>query len=241
MSSKIIKKGSGWYLMSEDSKVVMGKTLYRLVRAETGVKGGYIGLDVEMDETSWVDSTSYVLGKVALRNYTQITDHSAIRSLDRVYTFINSSELNYTTLEILENAYTPNSHIKIIGCRFDYVHLNYRSTFPREGLIMENCSFIRWKKQDGSTILNLTSGVYKNVTGNNFCKVEFHLGELGGGYVDRVIMEGVHLGATSSITMVRTKLVYMNNVVIYEKVPMESFDDTNYMSIVNEKIKEEWK
>lgn len=241
MNFKTIKKGNGWYLMSEDSKVVMGETLYRLVKAESGLKGGYIGLEVEMDETSWVDPTSYVLGKVTLRNYTQITDHSAIRGFDKVYTFINSSELNYTTLEILENAYTPNSHIKIIGCRFDYVHLNYRPTFPREGLIMESCSFIRWKKQDGSTILNLTSGVYKNVTGDNFCKVEFHLGGVGGGCVDRVIMEDVHLGATSSITMVRTKLVYMNNVVICEKVPMENFDDTNYLSIVNEKIEEVWK
>ena len=45
----------------------MGKTLYRLVKVETGEKGGYLGLDVEMDETSWVDSTSYVIGRVVLK------------------------------------------------------------------------------------------------------------------------------------------------------------------------------
>lgn len=67
MNFKTIKKGKGWGLLSEDSKVVMGKTLYRLVKVETGEKGGYLGLDVEMDETSWVDSTSYVIGRVVLK------------------------------------------------------------------------------------------------------------------------------------------------------------------------------
>lgn len=70
MKSKIIKQGDGWYLMEEDTLEVIGKTLYRLIRAETGEKGGYIGLDVELDKTSWVDNTSQVLGKVTLRNYT---------------------------------------------------------------------------------------------------------------------------------------------------------------------------
>lgn len=241
MNFRTINKGKGWCLLSEDSKVVMGKTLYRLVRAETGEKGGYLGLEVEMDETSWVDSTSYVMGKVALKNYTQITDYSAIQGLDRVYTFINYSELNYSTLEIIENAFTPNSHIKIIGCRFDYAKLIYKPTFPREGLIMENCKFIRYEKYSGASHLYLTSGVYKNLTGDNFCKIEFHLGKVSGGSVDRVIMEDVHLKSSNSISMGTTKLVYMNNVVLSEGVSMENFDDMNYLSIVNEKITKEWK
>lgn len=241
MNFKTIKKGNGWYLMSEDSKVVVGKTLYRLVRMETGEEGGYLGLEVELDETSWVDSTSYVMGKVVLKNYTQITDHSAIQGLDRVYTFINYSELNYSTIEIIENAFSTDSHIKIVGCRFDYAQLIYKPTFPREGLIMENCSFIRYEKFSGASPLYLTSGVYKNVTGDNFCKIEFHLGKVSGGSVDRVIMEDVHLGSSSSISMGNTKLVYMNNVVINGGVSMENFDDTNYLSIVNEKITKEWK
>lgn len=241
MNFKTIKKGKGWYLLSEDSKVVMGITLYRLVKIETGEKGGYLGLEVEMDETSWVDSTSYVMGKVILKNYTQITDYSAIQGLDKVYTFINYSELNYSTLEIVENAFTPNSHIKIIGCRFDYAKLIYKPTFPREGLIMESCKFIRYEKYSGVSHLYLTSGVYKNLTGDNFCKIEFHLGKVSGGSVDRVIMEDVHLKSSNSISMGTTKLVYMNNVVLSEGVSMENFDDTNYLSIVNEKITKEWK
>lgn len=241
MNFKTIKKGKGWCLLSEDSKVVMGITLYRLVKAETGEKGGYLGLDVEMDETSWVDHTSYVMGKVVLKNYTQITDYSAIQGLDRVYTFINYSELNYSTLEIIENAFSPNSHIKIIGCRFDYAKLIYKPTFPREGLILENCKFIRYEKYSGASHLYLTSGVYKNLTGDNFCKIEFHLGKVSGGSVDRVIMEDVHLKSSNSISMGTTKLVYMNNVVLSEGVSMENFDDTNYLSIVNEKITKEWK
>lgn len=52
MKSKIAKQGDGWYLMEEDTKEIEGKTLYRLIRAETGEKGGYIGLDVELDNTS---------------------------------------------------------------------------------------------------------------------------------------------------------------------------------------------
>lgn len=241
MSFKMIKKGKRWGLLSEDSKVVMGKTLYRLVKIETGEKGGFLGLDVEMDETSWVDSTSYVMGKVVLKNYTQITDYSAIQGFDRVYTFINYSELNYSTLEIIENAFAPNSHIKIIGGRFDYAQLIYKPTFPIEGLIMENCKFIRYEKFSGASPLYLTSGVYKNVTGDNFCKIEFHLGKVSGGSVDRVVMEDVHLGSSSNISMGNTKLVYMNNVVISSGVSMENFDDTNYLSIVNEKITKEWK
>lgn len=241
MNFKMIKKGKRWGLLSEDSKVVMGITLYRLVKIETGEKGGYLGLEVEMDETSWVDSTSYVMGKVILKNYTQITDYSAIQGLDKVYTFINYSELNYSTLEIVENAFTPNSHIKIIGCRFDYAKLIYKPTFPREGLIMESCKFIRYEKYSGASHLYLTSGVYKNLTGDNFCKIEFHLGKVSGGSVDRVIMEDVHLKSSNSISMGTTKLVYMNNVVLSEGVSMENFDDTNYLSIVNEKITKEWK
>lgn len=241
MNFKTIKKGKRWGLLSEDSKVVMGITLYRLVKIETGEKGGYLGLEVEMDETSWVDSTSYVMGKVILKNYTQITDYSAIQGLDKVYTFINYSELNYSTLEIVENAFTPNSHIKIIGCRFDYAKLIYKPTFPREGLIMESCKFIRYEKYSGASHLYLTSGVYKNLTGDNFCKIEFHLGKVSGGSVDRVIMEDVHLKSSNSISMGTTKLVYMNNVVLSEGVSMENFDDTNYLSIVNEKITKEWK
>lgn len=241
MSFKMIKKGKRWGLLSGDSKVVMGKTLYRLVKIETGEKGGFLGLDVEMDETSWVDSTSYVMGKVVLKNYTQITDYSAIQGFDRVYTFINYSELNYSTLEIIENAFAPNSHIKIAGCRFDYAQLIYKPTFPIEGLIMENCKFIRYEKFSGASPLYLTSGVYKNLTGDNFCKIEFHLGKVSGGSVDRVVMEDVHLGSSSNISIGNTKLVYMNNVVISSGVSMENFDDTNYLSIVNEKITKEWK
>jgi hypothetical protein len=241
MKSKIIKEGDGWYLMEEDTLEVMGKTLYRLIRAETGEKGGYIGLDVEMDKTSWVDNTSQVLGKVTLRNHTQITDGSKININPKIPTFINNSELNYTFIGSNDSAFTPTTQIKIVNCRFDFTELEYKATFPREGLIMENCKFIRYEKYSGASPLYLTSGVYKSLTGDNFCKVEFHLWKVSGGLVDRVIMEDIHLGPSSSITIGNTKLVYMSNVVISGGVSMENFEDTNYLSIVNEKITKEWK
>ena len=241
MNFKTIKKGKRWGLLSEDSKVVMGITLYRLVKIETGEKGGYLGLDVEMDETSWVDSTSYVMGKVILKNYTQITDYSAVQGLDKVYTFINYSELNYSTLEIVENAFTPNSHIKIIGCRFDYAKLIYKPTFPREGLIMENCEFMRWKKFGSAATLHLTSGVYKNVTGDNVCHIELHFGQVDEGAVDRVIMEDVHLRTQGNIDIRGIELVYLNNVVVDTDAVLEVLSGLNHLIVVNEKITKEWK
>lgn len=60
MKSKIIKEGDGWYLLEEDTTEIEGRTLYRLIRMETGEEGGFIGLDVELDNTSWVDPTSRV-------------------------------------------------------------------------------------------------------------------------------------------------------------------------------------
>lgn len=241
MKSKIIKEGDGWYLMEEDTLEVMGKTLYRLIRAETGEKGGYIGLDVEMDKTSWVDNTSQVLGKVILRNYTQITDGSKININPKIPTFINNSELNYTFIGSNDSAFTPTTQINIMNCRFDFTELGYKATFPREGLVMENCKFMRWKKFGSAATLHLTSGVYKNVTGDNVCHIELHFGQVDEGAVDRVIMEDVHLRTQGNIDIRGIELVYLNNVVVDTDAVLEVLSGLNHLIVVNEKITKEWK
>ena len=68
MNFKTIKKGNGWYLMSEDSKVVMGKTLYRLVRMETGEEGGSILITTMKD----------LIGSVTLKDVTISGNGSSI-------------------------------------------------------------------------------------------------------------------------------------------------------------------
>lgn len=241
MKSKIIKEWDGWYLMEEDTLEVMGKTLYRLIRAETGEKGGYIGLDVEMDKTSWVDNTSQVLGKVTLRNYTQITDGSKININPKIPTLINNSELNYTFIGSNDSAFTPTTQIKIVNCRFDFTELEYKATFPREGLVMENCKFMRWKKFGSAATLHLTSGIYKNVTGDNVCHIELHFGQVDEGAVDRVIMEDVHLRTQGNIDIRGVGLVYLNNVVVNSDAVLEHLSDLNHLIVINENVTKEWK
>lgn len=241
MKSKIIKEGDGWYLMEEDTLEVMGKTLYRLIRAETGEKGGYIGLDVEMDKTSWVDNTSQVLGKVTLRNYTQITDGSKININPKIPTLINNSELNYTFIGSNDSAFTPTTQIKIVNCRFDFTELEYKATFPREGLVMENCKFMRWKKFGSAATLHLTSGIYKNVTGDNVCHIELHFGQVDEGAVDRVIMEDVHLRTQGKVDIRGVGLVYLNNVVVNSDAVLEHLSDLNHLIVTNENVTKEWK
>lgn len=241
MKSKIIKQGDGWYLMEEDTLEVIGKTLYRLIRAETGEKGGYIGLDVELDKTSWVDNTSQVLGKVTLRNYTQITDGSKININSKIPTLIDSSELNYTFIGSNDSAFVPSTQINIMNCRFDFTELEYKATFPREGLVMENCKFMRWKKFGSAATLHLTSGVYKNVTGDNVCHIELHFGQVDEGMVDRVIMEDVHLRTQGAIDIRGIELVYLNNVVVDTDAVLEVLSGLNHLLVVNEKITKEWK
>ena len=225
MKSKIAKQGDGWYLMEDDTTEIEGKTLYRLIRAETGEKGGYIGLDVELDNTSWVDSTSRVLGEVVLRNYAQVTDNSTINISPKIPTLISNSEINYSQINTNDSAFTPTTQIKIMDCRFDYTKLHYKATFPREGLVMESCKFMRWKKFGGFATLYLTSGVYKNVEGA----------------VDRVIMEDVHLRSRGDIDIRNVGLVYLNNVVVDTDATLEYLSDLNHLIVTNEKITREWK
>lgn len=241
MKSKIIKEGDGWYLTVTDVIEIEGKTLYRLIRAETGEKGGYIGLDVEMDKTSWVDATSFVLGKVKLVNYTQITDQSTININPKIPTLISNSEINYTQITTNDSAFTPTTQIKIMDCRFDFTKLHYKATFPREGLVMDNCKFMRWKKFGEFATLDLTSGVYKNVTGDNVCHVELHFGQVDEGMVDRIIMEDVHIRTQGKIDIRNIGLVYLNNVVVNTDAALEYLSDLNHLLVVNEKITKEWK
>lgn len=241
MKSKIAKQGDGWYLMEEDTLEVMGKTLYRLIRAETGEKCGYIGLDVELDKTSWIDATSFVLGKVKLVNYTQITDQSTININPKIPTLISNSEINYSQINTNDSAFTPTTQIKIMDCRFYFTKLHYKATFPREGLVMENCKFMRWKKFGSATTLHLTSGVYKNVTGDNVCSIELHFGQVDEGMVDRVIMEDVHIRIQGAIDVRGIELVYLNNVVVDTDAVLEVLSGLNHLIVVNEKITKEWK
>lgn len=241
MKSKIAKQGDGWYLMEGDTTEIEGKTLYRLIRAETGEKGGYVGLDVELDSTSWVDNTSQVLGKVTLRNYTQITDGSKININSKIPTLIDSSELNYTFIGSNDSAFTPTTQIKIVNCRFDFTELEYKATFPREGLVMENCKFMRWKKFGSAATLHLTSGIYKNVTGDNVCHIELHFGQVDEGAVDRVIMEDVHLRTQGNIDIRGVGLVYLNNVVVNSDAVLEHLSDLNHLIVINENVTKEWK
>lgn len=241
MKSKIIKEGDGWYLTVTDVIEIEGKTLYRLVRAETGEKGGYIGLDVEMDKTSWVDATSFVLGKVKLVNYTQITDQSTININPKIPTLISNSEINYTQITTNDSAFTPTTQIKIMDCRFDFTKLHYKATFPREGLVMESCKFMRWKKFGSAATLHLTSGIYKNVTGDNVCHIELHFGQVDEGMVDRVIMEDVHIRTQGAIDIRNMGLVYLNNVVVNADAALEYLSDLNHLLVVNKKITKEWK
>lgn len=241
MKSKIAKQGDGWYLMEEDTKEIEGKTLYRLIRAETGEKGGYIGLDVELDNTSWVDPTSRVLGKVVLRNYAQVTDNSTININPKIPTLISNSEINYSQINSNDSAFTSTTQIKIMDCRFDFTKLHYKATFPREGLVMESCKFMRWKKFGGFATLDLTSGVYKNVTGDNVCSIELHFQQVDEGAVDRVIMEDVHLRSRGDIDIRNVGLVYLNNVVVNTDAALEYLSDMNHLLVVNEKITKEWK
>lgn len=241
MKSKIIKEGDGWYLTVTDATEIAGEVLYRLVRTDTGEKGGYIGLDVEMDKTSWVDNTSQVLGKVTLRNYTQITDGSKININPKIPTLINNSELNYTFIGSNDSAFTPTTQIKIVNCRFDFTELEYKATFPREGLVMENCKFMRWKKFGSAATLHLTSGIYKNVTGDNVCHIELHFGQVDEGAVDRVIMEDVHLRTQGNIDIRGVGLVYLNNVVVNSDAVLEHLSDLNHLIVINENVTKEWK
>ena len=241
MRSKIAKQGDGRYLMEEDTTEIEGKILYRLIRAETGEKGGYIGLDVELDRTSWVDATSFVLGKVKLVNYTQITDRSMIDINPKIPTLINNSNLNYCLINTNDSAFTSTTQIKIMDCRFDFTKLSYKATFPREGLVMENCKFMRWKKFGSAATLCLTSGVYKNVTGDNVCNIELYFGQVDEGMVDRVIMEDVHLRSHGNIDIRGVGLVYLNNVVVNSDAVLEHLSDLNHLLVVNEKITKEWK
>ena len=231
MKSKIIKEGDGWYLTVTDATEIAGEVLYRLIRAETGEKGGYIGLDVELDKTSWVDATSFVLGKVKLVNYTQITDRSMIDINPKIPTLINTND----------SAFTPTTQIKIMDCRFDHTKLLYKATFPKEGLIMDNCKIMRWKKFGEPATLCLTSGIYKNVTGDNVCHIGLHFGQVDEGIVDRVIMEDVHLRTQGSIDIRGVGLVYLNNVVVDGGAVLEHLSDLNHILVVNEKITKEWK
>lgn len=241
MKSKIIKEGDGWYLTVTDVTEIEGKTLYRLIRAETGEKGGYIGLDVELDKTSWVDATSFVLGKVKLVNYTQITDRSMIDINPKIPTLINNSNLNYCLINTNDSAFTPTTQIKIVNCRFDFTELEYKATFPREGLVMENCKFMRWKKFGSAATLHLTSGIYKNVTGDNVCHIELHFGQVDEGAVDRVIMEDVHLRTQGNIDIRGVGLVYLNNVVVNSDAVLEHLSDLNHLIVINENVTKEWK
>ena len=241
MNCKIIKQGDGWYLLEGDTTEIEGKTLYRLVRAATGEKGGYIGLDVELDKTSWVDSTSRVLGKIVLRNYAQVTDNSTVDLNPKIPTLISNSEINYSQINSNDSAFTPTTQIKIMDCRFDFTKLHYKATFPREGLVMENCKFMRWKKFGGFATLDLTSGVYKNVTGDNVCHIGLHFGQVDEGMVDRVVMEDVHLRSQGNIDIRGVGLVYLNNVVVDTDATLEYLSDLNHLLVVNEKITKEWK
>lgn len=241
MKSKIIKEGDGWYLTVTDATEIAGEVLYRLVRTDTGEKGGYIGLDVELDRTSWVDATSFVLGKVKLVNYTQITDRSMIDINPKIPTLINNSNLNYCLITANDSAFTPTTQIKIMDCRFDYTKLLYKATFPREGLIMDNCKIMRWKKFGEPATLCLTSGVYKNVTGDNVCHIELHFGQVDEGAVDRVIMEDVHLRTQGNIDIRGVGLVYLNNVVVNSDAVLEHLSDLNHLIVTNENVTKEWK
>lgn len=241
MKSKIIKEGDGWYLTVTDATEIAGEVLYRLVRTDPGEKGGYIGLDVELDRTSWVDATSFVLGKVKLVNYTQITDRSMIDINPKIPTLINNSNLNYCLITANDSAFTPTTQIKIMDCRFDYTKLLYKATFPREGLIMDNCKIMRWKKFGEPATLCLTSGVYKNVTGDNVCHIELHFGQVDEGAVDRVIMEDVHLRTQGNIDIRGVGLVYLNNVVVNSDAVLEHLSDLNHLIVTNENVTKEWK
>jgi hypothetical protein len=241
MKSKIIKEGDGWYLTVTDATEIAGEVLYRLVRIETGEKGGYIGLDVELDRTSWVDATSFVLGKVKLVNYTQITDRSMIDINPKIPTLINNSNLNYCLINTNDSAFTPTTQIKIMDCRFDHTKLLYKATFPKEGLIMDNCKIMRWKKFGEPATLCLTSGVYKNVTGDNVCHIELHFGQVDEGAVDRVIMEDVHLRTQGNIDIRGVGLVYLNNVVVNSDAVLEHLSDLNHLIVINENVTKEWK
>ena len=241
MKSKIIKEGDGWYLTVTDATEIAGEVLYRLVRTDTGEKGGYIGLDVELDRTSWVDAASFVLGKVKLVNYTQITDRSMIDINPKIPTLINNSNLNYCLINTNDSAFTPTTQIKIMDCRFDHTKLLYKATFPKEGLIMDNCKIMRWKKFGEPATLCLTSGVYKNVTGDNVCHIELHFGQVDEGAVDRVIMEDVHLRTQGNIDIRGVGLVYLNNVVVNSDAVLEHLSDLNHLIVINENVTKEWK
>ena len=241
MKSKIIKEGDGWYLTVTDATEIAGEVLYRLVRTETGEKGGYIGLEVELDNTSWVDSTSRVLGKVVLRNYAQITDNSTVDINPKIPTLISNSEINYSQINTNDSAFTPTTQIRIMDCRFDFTKLHYKATFPREGLVMDNCKFMRWKKFGGFATLDLTSGVYKNITGDNVCSIELHFQQVDEGAVDRVIMEDVHLRSRGDIDIRNVGLVYLNNVVVDTDATLEYLSDLNHLIVINENVTKEWK
>ena len=128
MSFKMIKKGKRWGLLSEDSKVVMGKTLYRLVKVETGEKGGYLGLDVEMDETSWIFDDSLVSCKdVRLINNTIIQDKTVIGEgvnfMDGVLVISNSNLTNSYIDSNNREGITDINFIKDTRIIKEHIHL----------------------------------------------------------------------------------------------------------------------
>lgn len=188
-----------------------------------------------------MDPTSRVLGKVVLRNYAQVTDNSTININPKIPTLISNSEINYYQINSNDSAFTSTTQIKIMDCRFDFTKLHYKATFPREGLVMESCKFMRWKKFGGFATLDLTSGVYKNVTGDNVCSIELHFQQVDEGAVDRVIMEDVHLRSRGDIDIRGVGLVYLNNVVVNTDAALEYLSDMNHLLVVNEKITKEWK
>ena len=128
-----------------------------------------------------------------------------------------------------------------MDCRFDFTKLHYKATFPREGLVMNNCKFMRWKKFGGFATLDLTSGVYKNVTGDNICSIELHFQQVDESAVDRVIMEDVHLRSRGDIDIRNVGLVYLNNVVVDTDATLEYLSDLNHLIVTNENVTKEWK
>lgn len=94
MKSKIAKQGDGWYLMEEDTLEVMGKTLYRLIRAETGEKGGYICKDSKVEDSGWI-SEGVFLTRSTVKEAAVLTNLSV---LDQVVEVFDSEISGSTTL-----------------------------------------------------------------------------------------------------------------------------------------------
>lgn len=214
---------------------------HRLYDKSKSNVGGWIGENVELDEDVWIDEDTVIIGKSFIHGGVEITHGSRINN-SRIIGNGTIRAANINKSEI-RGSFNIGHGTEIKKSTLDGITILDMTAINlgKVKIAMENCKFMRWKKFGSAATLHLTSGVYKNVTGDNVCHIELHFGQVDEGAVDRVIMEDVHLRTQGNIDIRGVGLVYLNNVVVNSDAVLEHLSDLNHLIVINENVTKEWK